>query len=254
MSKKSTLRKNVAGFLLKLAIPLMPLAGLCEERNVQGRAEAIEEGLVLLRNINIEKWRGIDVRSMGRWICDKIAASTNIAERMRFQRSYCDAVLAMDFDRSDWRQTELSLDRFLCLTRIGFDSFNRLEEGRQETCRFLLTAFIRARCEIMMMEQQVSRANAAESVQIKEMLAWQRKCAALGMPRKHGTLTRSGARPTTRGAESQYQQTVSMCIDGEQLKATCHGLSVHQQQALLENIRFAIGRYPKWHTETSESR
>ena len=249
-TKTTTKRIPFVGFLLKLAIPLMPLTSLCEECKVPSDAEAIEEGLATLRNINIERWRS-NADSLGRWVCDKITASTNAAERIHYQKAYCDAILAMEFDRGDWHKTESSLDRFLCLARIGFDSFNQREEDRMQACDFLLTAFVRARCEIKMMEWQVAREKAAESAHIKERLAWQTKCAALGMPRKHGVLTRSGAMPTIRGAESHYQQMVSMCIDGEQLKSICHGLSAHRQQALLENIRFVIGRYPKWHVDKS---
>ena len=156
----------------------------------------------------------------------------------------------MDFDRSDWHNTEISLDRFLSLTYIGFHSLGRCEEDRMRACSFLLTALVRARCEIMMLEQQVAREIAAQNAQDKEILAWQRKCTNLGIPFKHGSLTRSGARPTAHGAQSKYELTVSSCIDGEILKSTFHGIPMERQQVLLENIRFTIGRYPQWYIET----
>ena len=250
-SKTTTRMKGLFGPLLKLTIFLTPLVCLCEESGGTNDANIIEEGLAALRTVNIEKWKGMNADSVGRWVCDKIVASTNAAERVHFQKAFCDTILGMGFDRSDWHKAEFSLDRFLSLVSIGFHSFSRGEVDRIQASSFLLTALVRARCEIMMLEQQVAREIAAQNAQDKEILAWQRKCTRLGIPFKRGSLTRSGARPTARGAQSRYEQTVSSCIDGELLKSTCHGLPREQQQALLESIRLTIGRYPQWYIEKS---
>ena len=252
MNSKSTSRiKDLFGQFVKLTACLMPLVCLCEDSGLPSETQIIEEGLSVLRTVNVEKRRGVNAESVGRWVCDKIVASTNAVDRVNFQKAFCNAILGMDFDRGDWHKTESSLDRFLSLTYIGFHSFGRCEEDPMHACSFLLTALVRARCEIMVLEQQVAREIVAQNAQDKEILAWQRKCTKLGIPFKHGSLTRSGARPTAHGAQSKYEQTVSTCIDGELLKLTCRGLPLEQQRALLENIRFAIGRYPQWHIETS---
>jgi len=246
--KKTTGKIGFVGCLLGLTVNLMPQTCLCDDGSMTNDTVGIEEGLATLRTINLEGWK-TTADTMGRWVCDRITATTNETERSRLQEAYGDAILAMEFDRSDWRKTEASIDRFLCLAAIGFQSFNRSEDDRMRSFRFLLTAFVRARCEIMMLEQQVVRETAVENARNKEILAWQRKCTSLGLPCKRGYLTRSGARPTIHGAQSKYEQTVSMCIDGEQLKATFRELPKDRQHALLENIRFALGRYPKWHHE-----
>ena len=251
-SKTTTRMKGLFGPLLKLTIFLTPLVCLCEESGGTNDANIIEEGLAALRTVNIEKWKGMNADSVGRWVCDKIVASTNAAERVHFQKAFADTVLGMDFDRSDWHKAEFSLDRFLSLVSIGFHSFSRGGVDRMQSSSFLLTALVRARCEIMMLERQVAREIAAQHAQDKDVRAWQRKCTNLGIPCRRGSLTRSGARPTVHGAQSRYEQTVSSCIDGELMKTTCHGLPRDRQQALLENIRFAIGRYPQWYIEKSK--